>query len=116
MGGGGRGGVGGQCVLLKPKIFIPISTWKVFIGIITPMTQKFIAVKLIEISDQLKGPCQDIYRGHYLLYSAPRKRLPGFLQTLHSVKEMKFVKAISQQVHVLYKGTGKVRRTGCIDS
>ena len=44
MGGGGGGGVGGQCVLLKPKIFIPISTWKVFIGIITPMTQKFIAV------------------------------------------------------------------------
>ena len=66
---------------------------------------------ILELSDQLSH-FQDIYQGrHYLLYSAPRKRLPGFLQTLHSVKEMKFVKAISQQVHVLYKGTGKVRRT-----
>ena len=71
----------------------------------------------IEQSDNNKGHFQDIYQGrHYLLYSAPRKRLPGFLQTLHSVKEMNFVKAISQQVHVLYKGTGKVRRTGCIDN
>ena len=47
--GGGGGGVGcqltrGQCVLLKPKIFIPISTWKVFIAIIRPMKQTFIAV------------------------------------------------------------------------
>ena len=57
--------------------------------------------------------CSKINR-HYLLYSAPRKRLPGFLQTLHSVKEMHFVKAISQQVHVLCKGTGKVQRTGYI--
>ena len=45
-GGGGVGGqlTGGQCVLLKPKIFIPIPTWKVFIGIIRPMKQTFIAV------------------------------------------------------------------------
>ena len=40
----GRGGVGGQCVLLKPKIFIPIPTGKVFIGIIRPMKQTFIVV------------------------------------------------------------------------
>lgn len=109
----GQGGVGGQltgghCVLLKPKIFIPVPTWKVFIGIIRPMKQTFIAVNRTKLKDH----CQDIYQGrHYLLYSAPRKRLPGFLQTLHSVKEMNFVKAISQQVHVIYKGTGKVRRT-----
>ena len=88
MCGGGGGGVGGQCVLLKTKIFIPIPTGKDFLGIITPMMQKLIAVKLIKLSDQLKGPCQDIYQEHYLLYSAPRKRFPGFLQTLHSVKEM----------------------------
>lgn len=42
--GRGGGGVGGQCVLLKPKIFIPIPTGKVFIGIIRPMKQTFIAV------------------------------------------------------------------------
>ena len=44
----GQGGVGGQltgghCVLLKPKIFIPVPTWKVFIGIIRPTKQKFVA-------------------------------------------------------------------------
>ena len=49
MWGGGGGGVGdqltgGHCILLKPKIFTPIPTWKVFIGIITPMKQTFIAV------------------------------------------------------------------------
>lgn len=41
---GKGGGVGGQCVLLKPKIFIPIPTGKVFIGIIRSMKQTFIAV------------------------------------------------------------------------
>lgn len=45
----GQGKVGGQltcgqCVLSKPKIFIPIPTGKVFIGIIRPTKQKFIAV------------------------------------------------------------------------
>lgn len=42
--GWGGGGVGGQCVLLKIKIFIPIPTGKDFMGIIRPMKQKFIAV------------------------------------------------------------------------
>ena len=72
MGGGGGGGEGGQCVLLKPKIFIPISTWKVFIGIITPMTQKFIAVKLIDITYcilHLGKDCQDFSK----LYILSRK-------------------------------------------
>lgn len=45
----GQGGVGGQltgghCVLLKPKIFIPVPTWKVLKGIIRPIKQTFIAV------------------------------------------------------------------------
>ena len=38
-----RGGGGGQCVLLKPKIFIPIPTGKLFIAIIRPTKQKFVA-------------------------------------------------------------------------
>ena len=94
-GEGGGGGVGGQCVLLKPKIFIPIPTWEVFIGIITPMKQKFVAANRTKWT--IRGSFSRYLSGrHYLLYSAPRKRLPGFLQTLHSVKEMNFVKAISQ--------------------
>ena len=93
--GEGGGGVGGQCVLLKPKIFIPIPTWEVFIGIIRPTKQKFVAANRTKWT--IRGSFSRYLSGrHYLLYSAPRKRLPGFLQTLHSVKEMNFVKAISQ--------------------
>ena len=99
MGGGGRGGVGGQCVLLKPKIYHTYINLE--------------SLRRNYCTNDAEIHCSKINR-HYLLYSAPRKRLPGFLQTLHSVKEMNFVKAISQQVHVLYKGTGKVQRTGCI--
>lgn len=113
--GGGGGGVRGQCVLLKPNIFIPIPTGKVFIAIIRRTKQKFVTANRTKWT--IKRSFSRYLSGrHYLLYSAPRKRLPGFLQTLHSVKEMNFVKKISKQVHVLYNGTGNVGRMGLIDS